>query len=189
MFALPANLLVLDEPTNDLDIDSLEILEQALSNYEGTLIIVSHDRTFLDNVVTEVLVPEGDGRWSLFAGGYSDWSEYRKAQLAKQAAENKAKEKPVQKKEAENQTRRRTQAIKLTFNEKKLLESLPALIESLEAEQAALIEEMSLPDYHARGADELKKDSLRMKEIESLIEDSYAKWEALEDKRLAAEKK
>lgn len=189
LFALPANLLVLDEPTNDLDIDSLEILEQTLSNYEGTLLIVSHDRAFLDNVVTEVLVPQGDGRWSLFAGGYSDWNEYHKAQLARQAEENKAKEKPSTKKESENQTRRRTQAVKLSFNEKKLLDSLPALIESLEAEQAALIEAMSLPDYHARGADELKKDSLRMKEIESLIEDSYAKWEVLEEKRLAAEKK
>lgn len=189
LFALPANLLVLDEPTNDLDIDSLEILEQTLSNYEGTLLIVSHDRAFLDNVVTEVLVPEGNGRWRLYAGGYSDWSEYSKTQLMKQTDEVKTKEKAVQKKEAENHARKRAQAVKLSFNEKKLLESLPALIESLESEQSALIEAMSLPGYHSRGADELRKDSLRMNELELLIEDSYAKWEVLEEKRLAAEKK
>jgi ATP-binding cassette subfamily F protein uup len=85
LFAKPANVLVLDEPTNDLDIETLELLEELLQNYDGTLFLVSHDRTFLDNVVTQTIAAEGDGNWREYAGGYSDWANY-KASLAKEAS-------------------------------------------------------------------------------------------------------
>ncbi len=89
LFAKPANVLVLDEPTNDLDIETLELLEELLQNYDGTLFLVSHDRTFLDNVVTQTIAAEGDGNWQEYAGGYSDWANY-KASVAKEAAKPKA---------------------------------------------------------------------------------------------------
>lgn len=98
LFALPANLLVLDEPTNDLDIDSLELLEQVLEDYSGTLILVSHDRRFLDNTVTQVLAAEGNGEWHEYVGGYSDWVKYRRPQAAPAAAPKA--EKPAQPKPA-----------------------------------------------------------------------------------------
>ena len=117
LFALPANLLVLDEPTNDLDIDSLELLEQVLEDYSGTLILVSHDRRFLDNTVTQVLAAEGNGEWHEYVGGYSDWVKYRRPQAAPAAAPKA--EKPAQPKPA------RAKSVKLSYKEERELESLP----------------------------------------------------------------
>ena len=180
LFALPANLLVLDEPTNDLDIDSLEMLEQTLATYPGTIILVSHDRRFLDNVVTEVLAPEGNGLWREYVGGYSDWLQQRPEPVepaAPAAPQPKAAAKP----------RPRDNKIRMSYKETQELERLPKLIEDLEAEQAALMEAMSAPDYHTKSAEELRKDAERAKAIEDEIASSYERWEALEEKRQLAE--
>ena len=129
---------MLDEPTNDLDIDSLEMLEQTLATYPGTIILVSHDRRFLDNVVTEVLAPEGNGLWREYVGGYSDWLQQRPEPVepaAPAAPQPKAAAKP----------RPRDNKIRMSYKETQELERLPKLIEDLEAEQAALMEAMSAP--------------------------------------------
>lgn len=179
LFALPANLLVLDEPTNDLDIDSLELLEQTLQSYPGTIILVSHDRRFLDNVVTEVLAPEGEGRWREYVGGYADWLRQRtEPQPEAKAAPKEAKPQPV---------RRRTEKVRLSYKETKELEALPAKLEALEAEQAALIEKMSAPDYHQQSAETLRADAERMKAIEAETAEAFERWEALEAKKAEAE--
>ena len=176
----PYNLLVLDEPTNDLDIDSLEMLEQTLATYPGTIILVSHDRRFLDNVVTEVLAPEGNGLWREYVGGYSDWLQQRPEPVepaAPAAPQPKAAAKP----------RPRDNKIRMSYKETQELERLPKLIEDLEAEQAALMEAMSAPDYHTKSVEELRKDAERAKAIEDEIASSYERWEALEEKRQLAE--
>lgn len=180
LFALPANLLVLDEPTNDLDIDSLELLEQTLANYPGTIILVSHDRRFLDNVVTEVLAPEGDGKWQEYVGGYAEWLAQRPQPPKEEKAEKIEK--------APKPERVKPQKIKLSYKEGKELEALPGKIEALEAEQAALVEAMSTPQYHDRSVDELRADSDRLQAIETELAQAYERWEALEAKREAAEK-
>ncbi len=180
LFALPANLLVLDEPTNDLDIDSLEMLEQTLSTYPGTIILVSHDRRFLDNVVTEVLAPEGNGLWREYVGGYSDWLQQRPSPV-------ETPETILPQAKAPPKTRPRDAKIRMSYKEMQELERLPKLIEDLEAEQAALLEAMSASDYHAKPVEDLRKDAERAKAIEDEINSSYERWETLEEKRQLAE--
>ena len=181
LFALPANLLVLDEPTNDLDIESLELLEAVLAEYKGTLLLVSHDRAFLDAIATQSLVAEGDGRWREYAGGYSDWLAQRPAKtVPAPAPATAATASPAQ---------RRSERIKLTYNEQRELAALPAELEAREAEQAALLARMSAADYHAADAQQMKHDAERAAELERLLEDRLARWMALEDKaRSAAER-
>ena len=179
LFALPANLLVLDEPTNDLDIDSLELLEQTLQTYPGTLILVSHDRRFLDNVVTEVLAPEGDGLWREYVGGYSDWLRYRPQQ------EKIKKEVPELKPAIKRQ---RTEKIKLSYKENKELEQMPELLEQLEADREALIAQMNDPAYFSSScAETIKLDADRLQELERVIEQKYERWDELESKKQLAE--
>lgn len=181
LFALPANLLVLDEPTNDLDIDSLELLEQTLAAYPGTIILVSHDRRFLDNVVTEVLAPDGDGRWREYVGGYAEWFAQRP-----QAAEERKAE-PVRAEEKKAKPRSQApQKVKLSWREARELEQLPETLERLEGEQSDLIGHMSAGDYHARSVDELKADKTRLEELEREIAAGYARWEELSAKEEAA---
>lgn len=180
LFALPANLLVLDEPTNDLDIDSLELLEQTLQTYPGTLILVSHDRRFLDNVVTEVLAPEGNGKWREYIGGYSDWQHY------------KPKEEPVAKKEntlPKPITRKpKPTRVKLSFKENRELEALPELLIQMETERDALINSMSQPDYYnTHNAQEIKEQTEQVQNLEKQINQSYARWEELEHKKAMSE--
>jgi len=133
LFARPANVLVLDEPTNDLDIETLELLEELLQNYHGTLFLVSHDRTFLDNVVTQTIVAEGDGNWREYVGGYSDWATYQASQV-KEAGKAKAVSKPPVK-AAEPV---KSKGEKLPWKEQRELEALPGKVATLEAEQLAL---------------------------------------------------
>lgn len=181
LFALPANLLVLDEPTNDLDIDSLELLEQVLEDYSGTLILVSHDRRFLDNTVTQVLAAEGNGEWHEYVGGYSDWVKYRRPQAAPAAAPKA--EKPAQPKAA------RAKSVKLSYKEERELESLPKEIDALETEQQELLEKMAGPSYHELPGAEIKADRDRLEAIPQILEERYERWQELESKREIAENK
>ena len=186
LFALPANLLVLDEPTNDLDIDSLELLEATLETYPGTLILVSHDRRFLDDVVTQVLAPvnpaQPDGRWMEFVGGYEDWIRQRPAfETEKPKTPEKPKEKPQR--EVKNAP---PQRVRMTFKETKELEGLPAAIEALETEQADLMTAMSDPAYFKSEPARQKADKERMDALPGLIEAAYARWEELTAKSEAA---
>lgn len=182
LFALPANLLVLDEPTNDLDIDSLELLEQTLAVYPGTIILVSHDRRFLDNVVTEVLAPEGDGKWREYVGGYTEWFTQRQQENDPFAA---AKTEKKAEKPAKNEKPRDVipQKIKLSWREARELEALPEKLEAMEKEQASIINAMSAFDYHSKSVEDIKADKLRLEELEKSIADGWTRWEALSEKR------
>lgn len=181
LFALPANLLVLDEPTNDLDIDSLELLEQTLAVYPGTIILVSHDRRFLDNVVTEVLAPEGDGKWREYVGGYTEWVTQRQQENDPFAA---AKTEKKAEKPAKNEKPRDVipQKIKLSWREARELEALPEKLEAMEKEQASIINAMSAFDYHSKSVEDIKADKLRLEELEKSIADGWTRWEALSEK-------
>jgi ATP-binding cassette subfamily F protein uup len=177
LFARPANVLVLDEPTNDLDIESLEMLEQALLEYPGTLLLVSHDRAFLDNVVTQTLAAEGGGAWKSYVGGYTDWVAQRNAQADTGTESSRATPVP----QAPARAR-----IKLSYKETRELEALPAEIEALETEQRALAARMSDPAYYGQPAAAMKSDHLRSGEIDALLHAKLERWEALEAKARSA---
>jgi ATP-binding cassette subfamily F protein uup len=178
LFAQPANLLVLDEPTNDLDIESLELLEQRLQDYTGTLLLVSHDRRFLDNVVTQTLAAEGGGVWREYVGGYSDWLQQRGAAPAGDGRGKAVRETGGRALPGGPKPRTR-----LGFKEQRELASLPGEIETLEQEQAAITERMSIPDYHQQGAPQIRADRKRLEEIEALLQAKFERWEALEAER------
>lgn len=184
LFALPANLLVLDEPTNDLDIDSLELLEQTLAVYPGTIILVSHDRRFLDNVVTEVLAPEGDGKWREYVGGYTEWFTQRQQENDPFAAAKTEKKAEKTDKPGKNEKPRDVipQKIKLSWREARELEALPEKLEAMEKEQASIINAMSAFDYHSKPVEDIKADKLRLEELEKSIADGWTRWEALSEK-------
>lgn len=178
LFALPANLLVLDEPTNDLDIDSLELLEETLENYPGTVILVSHDRRFLDSVVTQVLAPVNylapDGRWMEFAGGYEDWVRQRPAI---ETPETRAvPDKPAAKKPV------RQRAERMSWKENKELETLPETIEALESEQEVLMQKMSSADFFRLPVSEQQAVTARSEALTQEIETAYERWEFLTQK-------
>ena len=172
LFAKPANCLVLDEPTNDLDIETLELLEELLEDYKGTVFLVSHDRTFLDNVVTQVVVAEGAGKWREFVGGYTDWERVRTlpaaaAPASKPAAKAEAAAAPAAKK-------------KLSYKEQRELDELPKLIAKLEDEQSVLAAELSHPDFYKKTPAEGKRLNARVAEIEGELLEALEKWELIE---------
>jgi ATP-binding cassette subfamily F protein uup len=173
LFARPANVLVLDEPTNDLDIDSLELLENMLQDYTGTLLLVSHDRAFLDNVVTQTVAAEGGGSWREYVGGYSDWLRQRPQPAA---AATVAATRPAVEPSAPAPKRR------LSYKEQRELESLPAEIQRLEDEQRELTRKMSADDYCRAAADEMRRDGERAVEIEALLAQRMERWVSLEEK-------
>jgi len=175
LFARPANLLVLDEPTNDLDVESLELLEASLQSFAGTLLLVSHDRSFVDNVVTQTLVCEGEGHWQEYAGGYRDWLAQRPAPPAAAAAS-----KPTPSPGGGPAARR-----KLSYKESRELAALPAEITALESEQRELTARMSRADYFREGAERMRSDRARAAAIESQLSARLERWEYLE--RLGAE--
>jgi ABC transport system ATP-binding/permease protein len=183
LFAQPANLIVLDEPTNDLDIESLELLEERLQDYEGTLLLVSHDRRFLDNVVTQTLAAEGNGRWREYVGGYTDLLRQRAATTA--ARESGATPTPAQSTARERAGREAAAKprTRLSYKDERELAALPAQIEALEREQAELIARMSEPDYHRLGGERLRGDRTRLAELEALLLERFARWESLEEQR------
>jgi ABC transport system ATP-binding/permease protein len=183
LFAQPANLIVLDEPTNDLDIESLELLEERLQDYKGTLLLVSHDRRFLDNVVTQTLAAEGNGVWREYAGGYSDFMHQRAAMTA--GRESQAIQTPAQG-ASRDRSPRETPAkprTRLSYKEERELAALPGEIEALEREQTELIARMSEPDYHRLGGERLRADRARLAELEALLLERFARWESLEEQR------
>jgi ATP-binding cassette subfamily F protein uup len=182
LFAKPANVLVLDEPTNDLDIDTLELLEELLEEYNGTVFLVSHDRTFLDNVVTQVIVAEGQGKWREFVGGYSDWERVRPSQQALASARTAAKTDPVANAQAPIAVSQASVAKqkKLSYKEQRELEELPKLIASLEDEQAVLAGQLSHPDFYKKTPAEAKRLNARVAEIETELLSALEKWEEIE---------
>ncbi|MGB9128735.1 MAG: ATP-binding cassette domain-containing protein [Thiobacillus sp.] len=183
LFARPANLLVLDEPTNDLDIDTLELLEQLLQEYSGTVLIVSHDRTFLDNVVTQSIVFEGDGKLTEIVGGYADWLAWRQRQLraaseSAQAASPKVSAQPAPAKAVPKS--------KLSYKEARELEALPAQLAALEAEQAQIAERLADPALYQSSPKDAAALQARSEAIDAELLDVLARWEALEAKAAAA---
>ncbi|MEW6715566.1 MAG: ATP-binding cassette domain-containing protein, partial [Nitrospirota bacterium] len=171
LFAKPSNVLVMDEPTNDLDTDTLELLEEMLMEYEGTVLLVSHDREFLNNIVTSTIVFEGGGRVEEYVGGYDDWLRQRKPAVPEKT------EKPVKlAKPRQKQERPRI----LTFKEKKELAALPALIESLETERNGLYESLSNPEFYKQKGGRMPEIKARIEELEKEIAEAYERWEVLE---------
>lgn len=179
LFAKPANVLVLDEPTNDLDIDTLELLEELLEDYEGTVFLVSHDRTFLDNVVTQVIVAEGNGLWREYIGGYTDWERVRPAAIP--AGSPKGTGKVESKTEAvSSQAAPAAKQKKLSYKEQREIDALPTLIAQLEAEQKAITEKLADASIYTKQADEAKRLNQRFAEIDGLLLDALEKWETIE---------
>jgi ATP-binding cassette subfamily F protein uup len=178
IFTQSANMMVLDEPTNDLDVDTLELLEELLSEYEGTLLLVSHDRTFLDNVVTSTLVFEGDGTFNEYAGGYEDWERYQR-QIPDALAETK---KPVTAPAvtAPVEAKRTDKPRKLTYKEQRELEALPGKIEALETEQTELHERMGKADFYRQGGGKITATMERIEAVKGELEACYERWQSLE---------
>lgn len=184
LFAKPANVLVLDEPTNDLDIDTLELLEQLLEDYDGTVFLVSHDRTFLDNVATQVFVAEGDGLWKEYIGGYEDWERVKRSQaetLSKEVPKSVAKAKEALAKESATEAATTaSRQKKLSFKEQRELEQLPQHIAALEAEQADISQRIADPELYRKEPAEAQKLNQRLAEIDQLLTESLERWEAIE---------
>ncbi|MGZ3241579.1 MAG: ATP-binding cassette domain-containing protein [Burkholderiaceae bacterium] len=183
LFAKPANVLVLDEPTNDLDIDTLELLEELLEEYKGTVFLVSHDRTFLDNVVTQVIVAEGDGLWREYIGGYTDWERVR-ATVA-QASSAKTTAKSNAKTDAQEVATTSAKQKKLSYKEQREMEELPILIAKLEAEQKAISQQLADPDLYKQKPQEVRRLNQRFAEIDEQLMEALEKWEAIEARNKA----
>ncbi|HSH87789.1 MAG: ATP-binding cassette domain-containing protein [Methylophilus sp.] len=177
LFARPANVLVLDEPTNDLDIDTLELLENLLQDYTGTLFLVSHDRAFLENTVTQVIAFEGQGKLTEFGGGYDDWLRFSQEQSIKTAAAPKVSATSAT--TVPKATTRKT----LSFKEQRELETLPEEIEVLEQEQSDIQTQLAQPDIYKQAPELAKKLQERLSEIETLAMQKLERWEFLENTR------
>lgn len=174
LFTKPANLIIMDEPTNDLDLETLELLEEKLVDYEGTLLVVSHDRAFLDNVVTSVLVFEGDGVINDYVGGYSDWLSYSQSKAAQLAPAKKSAPAPATIKTTEPKKK------KLSYKEQQELQTLPALIEQLETEQADLNKQMAAPDFYRKDPTAIAKVTDTLAALDAKLLQTYQRWNDLE---------
>jgi ATP-binding cassette subfamily F protein uup len=182
LFATSANLLVLDEPTNDLDSETLELLEQQLVAYDGTVLLVSHDRAFLNNVVTSTLAFEGD-EIREYVGGYDDWLRQRRLPAADEPAA-KSTASGGSKREAAAKTSAASATIaapkKLSYKDQRELDQLPALIEQLESEQAALHEEMAAPEFYKLPGEQIAARQAALRSIDDRLAAAYGRWEHLE---------
>ena len=180
LFTQPANVLVLDEPTNDLDIETLELLEELLANYDGTLFLVSHDRAFLDNVVTQVIAFEGDGKLIEYVGGYEDWVRVKKYQASVTtdklpvSSRPRAATAPVEKSKPAN---------KLNYKEQRELEELPKIIEALEREQSGISAQLADGAIYRSDAKRARQLQMRIEEIETAVSSAMVRWEELEKRR------
>jgi ATP-binding cassette subfamily F protein uup len=184
LFAQPANVLVLDEPTNDLDIDTLELLEALLQDFSGTLFLVSHDRTFLDNVVTQTIAFEGDGLLHEYAGGFSDWADYQ-ARRTTQIGEAPAQRLALAATPPAPARAIRSSAPRLNFNEQRELAALPGQIEALEIATTELRDRFASADLYREGAEAVKALQDRLSSRETELAAAYARWEALETRKSA----
>jgi ATP-binding cassette subfamily F protein uup len=184
LFARPANVLVLDEPTNDLDIETLELLEALLQDYSGTVFLVSHDRAFLDNVVTQTIASEGNGQWKEYVGGYSDWLRQRPTGVASRFdATGGVAAAPVQKVGAGDTAKPKlAERKKLSFKEQRELEHLPDRIAALEAEQGVLQGRLADPAFYQGPADAVRDVQARLAKVAAEIDAALTRWEALEAK-------
>ncbi len=179
LFSKPANLLVLDEPTNDLDIETLELLEEILLDFEGTIILVSHDREFMDNVVTSLLVVPGDGSVDEQAGGYSDW-EARGGRLGEPGRRNERKTASEATQPVETKAAPAAKPRKLSYKEQRELEALPARIEELETGIGELETRMSEPDFYQGERSDIEKTTARLAELHAELEVAFERWSELE---------
>jgi len=177
LFARPFNVLVMDEPTNDLDIETLELLEERLATWPGTLLLVSHDRAFIDHVVTSTLVFEGDGHVQEYIGGYEDWLRQRRSVVSGSSRT------PVV--SGFSRTRSVTSPRKPSYKEQLELEQLPARIEALEEEQRQLQAAVSDADFYKKPAAEIHETLGRLEELETLLLDAYTRWDALDSRTTA----
>jgi ATP-binding cassette subfamily F protein uup len=179
LFTRPANLLVLDEPTNDLDMETLELLEDRLVAFPGTVLVVSHDRAFLDNLCTQTLVFEGNGRVREYAGGYSDWRRVVERRAAPDASERPEKAPP---KTTQTSVKKEDKGQRLSYHEKRELADLPARIEALEAELADLHALLSQPDFYKGEGEAVREATARAGVVEAAIEEAFARWESLAER-------
>ena len=180
LFARPANLLVMDEPTNDLDIDTLELLEERIAAFEGTLLLVSHDRAFLDRVVTSLLVLEGDGRVQEFVGGWSDWRAWRDARDARATERSASSTRIPSAPSSTGAEAAATQRRRLSYKEQREFDSLPARIEELEAAKSALDVQVADPSFYAQDRDTVREALARVPQLAAEIDSAYARWAELE---------
>ncbi|MDX8391736.1 MAG: ATP-binding cassette domain-containing protein [Mariprofundaceae bacterium] len=177
----PANLLVLDEPTNDLDIGTLTVLEQALAKYDGTVIVVSHDRAFMDRVVSKILAFEGNGEIIPIEGGYSDYAAWKSRQNEQKSNKSDTKKNKIAKKSG----KKAIKLEKLSYNDQRELDALPGKIEALEEEKATIEARFCAVDYFSRDPEAFKSDQQRLAELEAELSTVYARWEQLEARQKA----
>lgn len=176
LFTKTANLIIMDEPTNDLDMETLELLEERLVEYDGTLIVVSHDRVFLDNVVTSVFVFEGEGVVNEYVGGYSDWLNYSQSKKKAQAKADKKEAKVAKEATAAVAVKKK----KLSYKDQKELDELPLLIESLEEKQAGVTTKMNAANFYQQDQDKINLVLAELADVEKELEAVYQRWDELE---------
>jgi len=169
LFTQPSNMLILDEPTNDLDIDTLDLLEGLLIDYKGTIILVSHDRAFINNVVTSTLAFEGNGAFNSYVGGYNDWLRQRTQQLNQSSKPKKT------------DTRNKKKTAKMSYKDQRELDALPGQIEKLEIDIAEISQLMSDPDFFKSARDQVQKTENRLSELQKQLSQCYERWEILEN--------
>lgn len=189
LFARPANVLVLDEPTNDLDIETLELLEALLQDYVGTVFLVSHDREFLDNVVTQTIASEGQGRWKEYIGGYSDWLQQRPSVVDSKGASGASMSTSPRNSPSASSAKKTTEnklsasvaeRKKTSFKTQRSIDQLLEQVAALESRQALLHRQIAEPGFYQQAADKQKKVHQELAEIEAAIATALAQWEALE---------
>ncbi|OOF56291.1 ABC transporter ATP-binding protein [Rodentibacter genomosp. 2] len=188
----PNNLLVLDEPTNDLDVETLELLEEILTEYQGTLLIVSHDRQFIDNTATECYLFEGNGLVNKYVGGFFDAKQQQANFWASKAERENVKTSPVKTQEntvKNDRTSNKSKSVKLSYKEQRELEQLPQQLEELEEKLTALQAEVGEPTFFQQSHEITETKLKELADIESLLEQTFLRWEELEEKKTIAESK
>jgi ATP-binding cassette subfamily F protein uup len=179
LFSKPSNILVLDEPTNDLDIETLELLEELVMEYAGTVLVVSHDREFVNNVVSSTLVFEGDAQVNEYVGGYDDWLKYSE-EIAKDSKREEIKTSAVVEKQLSNNDTNEHKEKKLSYKDQRELDALPAQIEKFEEEVEGLQQQMADSDFYKKGQDEVKKIQQQLADAQEKLSFCYTRWEELE---------
>jgi len=183
LFTRPANVLVMDEPTNDLDLETLELLEAQLVEWPGTLLLVSHDRVFLDNVVTSTIVFEGDGRIEEYVGGYAEWLRQRRRAADDRSKDGEARKSAKSPAKPDATRGRDAGSGKLSYKEQRELEALPHRIEALESEHDQLRASMASPDFYKESADIIARTMARAGEVEHELLEAYERWDDLDSRR------